>query len=123
MAAGGTGQTEGSWARGALGCAPVLGLGGFSPSSSSSRGCLLLRGAAFPQGLPPIHCDADFRLLPLIAQQNGYYSADARTWLQAAACADVHEAALQPTLTLSGAGKLLARRIKHTLLSRKEGDE
>ena len=93
------------------------------PLPGSSGGCLLLRGAAFPQGLPPIHCDADFRLLPLIAQQNGYYSADVRTWLQAAACADVHEAALQPTLTLSGAGKLLARRIKHTLLSRKEGDE
>ena len=86
-------------------------------------GCLLLRGAAFPKGLPPIRREADFWLLPLVAQQNGYYSACAMTELQAAACVDVHQAALQPAWTVAGAAKLFARRVKHTLLSRKEGDE
>ena len=93
------------------------------PLPVPNGGCLLLRGAAFPQGLPPIRETADLWLLPLVAQSNGFSSADAEPDWQSAARADVQQAFSRPLLTIPGAGKLLARRIKHKLLSRKEGDQ
>lgn len=93
------------------------------PLPLPNGGCLLLRGAAFPQGLPPIRETADLWLIPLVAQSNGFSSADAETEWQSAARTDVQQALSWPLLTIPGAGKLLARRIKQTLLSRKEGDQ
>lgn len=93
------------------------------PLPVPNGGCLLVRGAAFPQGLPPLHCAADFWLLPLVAQQNGFYSADAETEEQLLARADVYQASTWPLQTVAGAGKLLARRFKHSLLARKETDK
>ena len=93
------------------------------PLPVPNGGCLLLRGAAFPQGLPPLKESKDFWLLPLLAQQNGFYSADAGTEGQILACADVYQVSLWPVQTPAGAGKLLARRIKHALLDSREADK
>lgn len=93
------------------------------PLPLPNGGGLVIRGAAFPEGLPPIGGGDDVWLLPLIAQQNGFFSADVATSEQAASLADIRVAEVRPTQTLAGSAKLLARRIKHTLLSRKETDE
>ncbi len=93
------------------------------PLPLPNGGWLLLRGAAFPDGIPPISRKADFWLLPLLAQKNGYFSATAESPEQAIARKDVYEAGFWPVQTVAGAGKLLARRIKHRLTCRKEGDE
>lgn len=93
------------------------------PLPLPNGGCLLIRGAAFPQGLPPLKKSQDFWLLPLLAQQNGYYSADAEPEEQMLARTDVYQASLWQVQTIGGAGRLLARRIKHALLARKEADE
>lgn len=93
------------------------------PLPLPNGGGLMVRGAAFPRGLPPLRQNKDFWLLPLLAQQNGFYSADAEWSEQSAARADVYQASLWQIQTLTGAGKLLARRIKHALLARKEADK
>lgn len=93
------------------------------PLPLPNGGWLLLRGAAFPDGIPPISRKADFWLLPLLAQKNGYFSATVESPEQAIARKDVYEAGFWPVQTVAGAGKLLARRIKHRLTCRKEGDE
>ncbi len=103
-----------------------LGLGvplSDEPLPLPNGGGLMVRGAAFPGGLPPVRCSADFWLLPLTAQQNGYFSADVAEAEQAAAVSDIRQAAARPLLTIPGTTKMLARRIKHTLLSRKEINE
>lgn len=93
------------------------------PLPLPNGGGLLVRGAAFPDGLPPLQNKYDFWLLPLLAQQNSFYSADAEEIEQALARTDVYQASLWQVQTAAGAGRLLARRIKHTLRARKEGDE
>lgn len=93
------------------------------PLPLPNGGGLLVRGSAFPHGLPPLLQEHDFWLLPLLAQQNGFYSADAEGLEQAAARTDVYQASLWQVQTVAGAGKLLARRIKHALLAHKEADE
>lgn len=93
------------------------------PLPLPNGGCLLVRGSAFPQGLPPLKTRKDFWLLSLLAQQNGYYSADAESEEQAISRTDVYQASLWQVQTPGGAGKLLARRLKHALLSRKEADK
>lgn len=94
-----------------------------TPLPLPNGGCLLVRGAAFPQGLPPLRHAADFWLLPLVAQQNGFYSADAETEEQSLARADVYQASMWPQQTVRGTAKSFARCVKHTLLARKEADE
>lgn len=93
------------------------------PLPLPNGGGLLVRGGAFPQGLPPLRRTEDFWLIPLLAQQNGFFCADVAAKEQAAALPDICRAAARPTLSVQGTAKLLARRIKHTLLSRKETDE
>lgn len=93
------------------------------PLPLPNGGCLLVRGAAFPQGIPPLQERKDFWLLPLLAQQNGFYSADAQPKELFTACPDVYQASLWQVQSPLGAGRLLARRIKHALLTRKEADQ
>lgn len=93
------------------------------PLPVPNGGILLVRGSAFPKGLPPLRSHKDFWLLPLLAQKNGFYSADAETSSQMAARADVYHALLWQVQTSGGAGKIFVRRIKHAILDPKEADE
>lgn len=93
-----------------------------TPLPLPNVGCLLVRGAAFPQGLPPLRRAADFWLLPLMAQQNGFFSADAETEEQSLARVDVYQASMWPQQTVSGTAKAFARCVKHTLVH-KEADK
>lgn len=93
------------------------------PLPVPNGGILLVRGSAFPKGLPPLRSHKDFWLLPLLAQKNGFYSADAEMSSQMAARADVYHALLWQVQTSGGAGKIFVRRIKHAILDPKEADE
>ena len=83
-------------------------------------GCLLVRGAAFPQGLPPLQTESDFWLVPLLAQYNGYASATFETAAQCAARADVLDAALAAQRGVGPVFRLMGRTVKNALRKRKE---
>ena len=93
-------------------------LGGEAPADES--GCLLVRGAAFPQGLPPLQMESDFWLVPLLAQYNGYASATFETAAQCAARADVLDAALAAQRGVGPVFRLMGRTVKNALRKRKE---
>lgn len=56
-----------------------------NPPPAPCAGWALLREDAFPMGIPILKDPADLWQLPLMAQQNGYYSATFESTLQAAA--------------------------------------
>ncbi len=91
-----------------------------TPPPLPNGGCLLVRGAAFPQGLPPLQTGADSWLVPLLAQHNGYASATFETAAQCAARADVLDAALAAQRGVGPAFRLMGRAVKNALRKRKE---
>ena len=78
-------------------------------------GGVLLRGAAFPGGLPPVERPEDFWLLPLAAQQGGWAVALAQDAAQAAARADQLGVLLAAQLSPQGAARALARALRSAL--------
>lgn len=91
-----------------------------TPPPLPNGGCLLVRGAAFPQGLPPLQMESDFWLVPLLAQYNGYASATFETAAQCAARADVLDAALAAQRGVGPVFRLMGRTVKNALRKRKE---
>ena len=91
-----------------------------TPPPLPNGGCLLVRGAAFPQGLPPLQTESDFWLVPLLAQYNGYASATFETAAQCAARADVLDAALAAQRGVGPVFRLMGRTVKNALRKRKE---
>ena len=91
-----------------------------TPPPLPNGGCLLVRGAAFPQGLPPLKTESDFWLVPLLAQYNGYASATFETAAQCAARADVLDAALAAQRGVGPVFRLMGRTVKNALRKRKE---
>lgn len=90
------------------------------PPPLPTAGCLLLRGAAFPQGLPTLDTPLDWWLLPLLAQQAGYTSATYETPAQAAARADVLEQTLYQAQDARAAIKNVGRILKRTIKNKCE---
>lgn len=86
------------------------------PPPIPAAGSVLVRGEAFPAGLPPLVQRADWWLITLCAQQNGYAAGVAVRRTEALACGDVLDACRRETATPAGAAKVLARRCKHRLL-------
>ena len=78
-------------------------------------GGVLLRGAAFPGGLPPVERPEDLWLLPLAAQQGGWAVALAQDAAQAAARADQLGVLLAAQLSPQGAARALARALRSAL--------
>lgn len=91
-----------------------------TPPPLPNGGCLLVRGAAFPQGLPPLQTESDFWLVPLLAQYNGHASATFETAAQCAARADVLDAALAAQRGVGPVFRLMGRTVKNALRKRKE---
>ena len=91
-----------------------------TPPPLPNGSCLLVRGAAFPQGLPPLQTESDFWLVPLLAQYNGYASATFETAAQCAARADVLDAALAAQRGVGPVFRLMGRTVKNALRKRKE---
>ena len=91
-----------------------------TPPPLPNGGCLLVRGATFPQGLPPLQTESDFWLVPLLAQYNGYASATFETAAQCAARADVLDAALAAQRGVGPVFRLMGRTVKNALRKRKE---
>ena len=91
-----------------------------TPPPLPNGGCLLVRGAAFPQGLPPLQTESGFWLVPLLAQYNGYASATFETAAQCAARADVLDAALAAQRGVGPVFRLMGRTVKNALRKRKE---
>ena len=82
-------------------------------------GCAVVRGAAFPHGLPPLRTPADAWLLPLAAQQQGWGAATAEDAAQALARADL-QPVLQQALSWPQAAKSCVRAAKHALLAKED---
>lgn len=82
-------------------------------------GCAVVRGAAFPHGLPPLRTPADAWLLPLAAQQQGWGAATAEDAAQALARADL-QPVLQLALSWPQAAKSCVRAAKHALLAKED---
>lgn len=101
-------------------CAGELGLSvpldADCPPPLPAAGSILVRGEAFPAGLPPLAQRADWWLIALCAQQNGYAAGVAVRKAEALASGDVLDACRRETATPAGAAKMLARRCKHRLL-------
>lgn len=90
-------------------CPPPLPAGG-----------VLLRGAAFPQGLPPLEEPVDVWLLPLAAQHGGWATALAQDAAQAAARADQLPLLLAAQTSPRQAARALLRTLKHALPRKEE---
>lgn len=91
-----------------------------SPPPLPLTGNILVRGEAFPDGLPPLRCAADWWLIPLCAQQNGYATAAVVAMTQATACADLLSVCRGDSRSPVLAARALARACKHRLLHHKE---
>lgn len=91
-----------------------------TPPPLPNGGALLVRGAAFPQGLPPLQAAQDFWLVPLLAQAAGYGSADYETPEQCRARADVLQAVLAGQQGVGASAKLLGRAVKTAVRSRRK---
>lgn len=86
------------------------------PPPLPAAGGILVRGDAFPAGLPPLVRRADWWLIALYAQQNGYAVGVAVSKTEALACGDVLDVCRRETATPAGAAKVLARACKRRLL-------
>lgn len=80
--------------------------------------CVLLRSDAFPHGLPPLDAPENWWLLPLIAQQNGYFSRSACRPEALTDQAAVLEVQLLRQQQSGEMAKTLGRIAKHTLQRR-----
>lgn len=80
-----------------------------------AAGWALVRLAAFPEGLPAIRTPADAWLLPLLAQQNGFFSAGFASVAQSAARADQLALYQQESARPAAVAKQLGRLLKHKL--------
>lgn len=89
---------------------------GENPPPTPHAGWALIREKAFPQGAAVVNSKRDIWLLPLTAQQNGYYSATFESAGQAAARAgfgDVYvRAASEPIAVAKQLGRLIKHRLK-----------
>lgn len=85
------------------------------PPPAPLAGWALVRMAAFPQGVPTVEQKNDLWLLPLVAQQNGYYSATFEGANQAAARAGYSDVYVQASAEPAAVAKQLGRLIKHKL--------
>ena len=85
------------------------------PPPAPLAGWALVRMAAFPQGVPTVEQKNDLWLLPLTAQQNGYYSATFESANQAAARAGYSDVYVQASAEPAAVAKQLGRLIKHKL--------
>lgn len=88
---------------------------GAEPPAAPMAGWALVRADAFPKGIPAVHSAREIWLFPLVAQQNGYYSATMESAEQAAARSDygdVYRKAAEKPATVA---KQFARLIKHRL--------
>lgn len=88
---------------------------GAEPPAAPMAGWALVRAEAFPQGVPNVRSSRDIWLLPLIAQQNGYYSATMESAEQAAARSDYGDAYRKAAAMPAAVAKQFARLIKHRL--------
>lgn len=79
-------------------------------------GWVLVRKAAFPEGIPAVSNIRDAWLLPLQAQQNGYYSATFESCAQAAARTEPYTAGVLKSGEIGSVAKQLGRLIKHKIL-------
>ena len=79
-------------------------------------GWVLVRKAAFPEGIPAVSNIRDAWLLPLQAQQNGYYSATFESCAQAAARTEPYTAGVLKSGKIGSVAKQLGRLIKHKIL-------
>lgn len=86
-----------------------------APPPAPHAGWALIRVAAFPKGVPPVDREEDVWLLPLMAQENGYYSATFENAGQAAARAGYGDAYVRASLEPATVAKQLGRLIKHKL--------
>lgn len=88
---------------------------GNDPPPAPHAGWVLVRSDAFPQGVPIVEQEIDCWLLPLIAQQNGYYSATFESVGQAAARAAYGDVYIQASADPAAVAKQLGRLVKHKL--------
>lgn len=91
-----------------------------TPPPLPNGGCLLVLGAAFPQGLPPLQEPEDDWLLPLIAQANGYGAATFETAAQCAARTDVLNSALAAQHGVGATFRLLGRAVKKAVRKKRK---
>ena len=89
---------------------------GEDPPPAPCAGWALVRRAAFPQGIPVGKAMQDIWLLPLLAQQNGYYSATFESASQAAARTEhlcmYARAASEPAAVVRQLGRLVKHKLK-----------
>lgn len=85
------------------------------PPPAPRCGVVLVRGDAFPNGLPPLDTPANWWLLPLLAQQNGYASAVCEPEAQALARAALQNQLLLQTMQPQSAARALGRALKYFL--------
>lgn len=78
-------------------------------------GCLLLKGEAFPQGLPPLDTPAGWQLLPLAAQANGYGTLQLVPGAAAAALPERLACALSDAQDVKASAKNAARALRRRL--------
>lgn len=88
---------------------------GEEPPAAPMAGWVLVRAEAFPQGVPTVHSPREIWLLPLVAQQNGYYSATMESAEQAAARSDYGDVYRKASARPAAVAKQFARLIKHRL--------
>lgn len=79
---------------------------------------VLLRADAFPQGLPPLDTPADWQLLFLAAQSNGYGTLQLLPASAAAAAPERMSCALYETQDMAESGKNLVRALRRRLRGR-----
>lgn len=85
------------------------------PPPAPHSGWALVRLDAFPKGLPIVEQEIDCWLMPLIAQQNGYYSATFESVGQASARAGYGDAYVRAWAKPAAVAKQLGRLAKHKL--------
>lgn len=88
---------------------------GAEPPAAPMAGWALVRAEAFPMGIPTVHSAREIWLFPLIAQQNGYYSATMESAEQAAARSDYGDTYRKAAAEPVAVAKQFARLIKHRL--------
>ena len=86
-------------------------------------GCLLVRGEAFPDGMPPLDEAASWWLLPLLAQKAGYRSMVWQTDGQDQAASDLLEETLLAQASVRGSLRLLLRAVKRNIQNKKKGGQ
>lgn len=96
---------------------------GVEPLFLPNGGCLLVRGEAFADGLPPLADPAGWWLLPLLAQRAGYRSMVWQTAGQNAAASDLLEETLLAQSSIKGALRLLLRAVKRRLQNIRKGGQ